>query len=116
MKAIEVIEPLIEQRHIDAAMAAGACGIDGIQVGAGASTLSLEQAVWFEGACSELAREVLERGGISLWAWSGYGYGYGDGDGDGYGYGYGSGYGYGYGSGEGYGYGEGYGDGRAASQ
>ena len=112
---------VIEQRHVDAAMAAGACAVETIAVGADIWTVPQSDLIWFEDMCPKLAAEASSASGVPLWAMSGAGsgagygdgYGYGDGSGSGSGsgsgYGYGDGYGYGYGYGSGYGYGDGYG-------
>ena len=122
---VSAVELRVEQRHIDAARAAGACknGLLGVTAGADVSSLTVKQLEWFSRFVPRLAREAEKEAGVPLWCMSCHGDGSGDGSGDGdgsgggsygYGYGYGSGYGYGFGDGSyGYGsdYGHGYGDG-----
>ncbi len=85
---------LIEQKHLDAAMKAGACDVEEFRVGDEIGTVLQGDLIWFEENCTDLAREAS--GGVPLWALAWYGHGHGDGDGDGSGYGYGSGDGDGY--------------------
>ena len=77
---------LVEQKHIDAAMSAGACGVEDIVAGSEVGSVSQGNLIWFEDQCPRLAAESRDEGDPPLWAqaWSGYG------DGSGYGYGSGS--------------------------
>ena len=92
----------VEQRHIDAALRAGACDAD-FDIGSDVSQIPQGDLIWFEEHCPRLAAEASC--GVPLWARSGSGYGggagYGSGDGGGSGYGGGAGYGSGDGSGSG---------------
>ena len=83
---------VVEQRHIDAARLAGACGeLDAIRPGMAVEDVKQPWLIWFAERCPDLAREIEEAAKLPIWALSGSGYGYGDGGG----YGYGSGGGYG---------------------
>ena len=74
---------VVTREHLDAAMAAGACGVDRFKPGMDAADVTFEDLCWFEDHCPDLARAVSAD--VPIWALAGYG--------SGSGYGYGSGYG-----------------------
>ena len=99
----------IEQHHLDALKAAGACldRLDVYSAGMDVSEITFNDALWVE----ENTPGLVAYFDLPLWTMIAHGKGYGDGYGYVYGDGYGDGYGYGYGFGDGYGYGHGYCDG-----
>ena len=94
---VRAVGGLIDQRHIDAALQAGACEMK-YHAGQPLSDLTWIDAVWVDDHLSEIAAEIAKRERRPVWALAtggdgggGYGgYGYSDGVGSGYG-GYGVG-------------------------
>ena len=106
---VRAVGGLIDQRHIDAALQAGACEMK-YHAGQPLSDLTWIDAVWVDDHLSEIAAEIAKREGRPVWALATGGYGgvgYGGDYGDGYGDDGGYGDGVGVGGGDGYGVGDG---------
>lgn len=100
-----------EQRHLDAALAAGACSVEHLALGTPVEDVHQSDLMWLENAAPEIAAQAAAEAGHPLYTLAGSGAGSGLGLGSGAGSGAGSGYGDGDGYGSGYGDGDGFGDG-----